>query len=125
MTRLLRVDEFPRLAGTEAEGFIPLLTSESKVVVVEHHGMIVGCEIFQLLLHGEGLWIHPDYRGKASVARRLWAGMRRTVRECFGVGWFTTAAATDDVRDLLEHVGAVKVPVDMYMVPVGGTRCQS
>lgn len=118
VTRILPPAEYPRLADTESAEFIPLLTESSKVLVIEDDGRIVGCEIFQLILHGEGLWIHPDYRGKTSVARRLWVGMKKTVKEHFGVQWFATSAATPQVHDLLVHVGAVRVPVENYMVPV-------
>lgn len=117
-TRILPPDEYPRLNGTEAEQAWPLLTDAARVVVVEHDGAIVGCHLLQPVLHAECLWIHPDYRKKASVARRLWMGVRKTVAEQFHVGWFHTACASADVEQLLTHVGAVKLP-DAYMVPVG------
>lgn len=117
-SRVLPPAEWPRLAGTEAEGFVAHLTDAARVVVVEHDGAIVGCHVLQPVLHAEGLWIHPEYRKKASVARRLWSTVRQTARETFGVQWVATGAASDDIRGLLEHVGAVKLP-DHYMVPVG------
>lgn len=118
--RILPPEEWARLAGTEAELLIPMLTDASRVVVVELDGQIVGCHVLQVILHAECLWVHPAHRGKASVARRLWAAVQREAREHFGVRAFATAAVSDEVRDLLAHVGAVKVAGDHYMVPVKG-----
>lgn len=117
--RILPPEEYPRLNGTEAETVWPLLTEAARVIVVEHEGQIVGCHLLQPTLHAECLWIHPDHRGRASVARRLWWAVRETARSHFGVGWFETGCASEDVRALLDHIGAVKLP-DAYMVPVGG-----
>ncbi len=116
--RILPPEEYVRLVGTGAESLIQKLTDAARVIVVEQDGQIVGCETFQPVLHGEGLWIHPDYRGRSSVARHLWAGIRETVRECFGVGWFATGADSPQICELLEHVGALKL-CEHYMVPVG------
>lgn len=117
-SRVLPPGEWDQLIGTEAELLIPLLTEDSRVVVVERDGQVVGCHVLQVILHAECLWIHPDHRGKSSVARRLWAAVQQEAREHFGVRAFATAAVSDEVRDLLAHVGAVKVPGDHYMVPV-------
>jgi N-acetylglutamate synthase-like GNAT family acetyltransferase len=119
-TRILPRDEYPRLAHTEAASVWPQLTEAACVIVVEHDGAIVGCHVLQPVLHAECLWIDPAHRGKASVARRLWATVQRAARERFGVAWFATAAVSDDVRRLLAHVGAVRVDADHYMVPVRG-----
>jgi N-acetylglutamate synthase-like GNAT family acetyltransferase len=119
-TRILPREEWPRLVGTEAETVWPQLTDAARVVVVEHDGAIVGCHLLQPVLHAECLWIHPDYRKRASVARRLWAAVQQAARQHFQARWFATGAASDEVRALLAHVGAVRVDGDHYMVPVGG-----
>lgn len=118
-TRILEPHEYPLLAGTEAADFVMHITDAALVIVVEDEGVILGCHILQPVLHAEGLWIHPDHRGRVSVARRLWSAVQRNAKEHFGADWFATGAASDDVCRLLEHVGAVKLP-DHYMVPVGG-----
>lgn len=121
-TRLLPREEWPRLNGTEAETVWPWLNEAAKVVVVEdEQGQIVGCHLLQPILHGECLWIHPAYRKRSSVGRRLWGAVQSVVREQFGVGWFATGCASQEVNDLLAHVGAVKLP-DHYMVPVAVRR---
>ncbi len=117
-TRVLEPHEYSLLAHLEAGVLVAHLTDAARVIVVEDGGQILGCHVLQPILHAEGLWIHPDHRGRVSVARRLWGAVQRQAREHFGVDWFATGAVTDDVCRLLEHVGAVKLP-DHYMVPVG------
>jgi hypothetical protein len=115
--RQLPPDEWPRLVGTEAERIRPHLPSGSRVLVVEDGPAIVGCWILMPVVHAECLWIAAAHRGKASVARRLWTVMQRTA-QAMGVPIVATAALTDDVRHLLEHVGATKVPGDHYALRV-------
>lgn len=119
-TRILPRDEWPKLAGTEAETVWPHFGDSTRVVVVEADGQIVGCHVLVPVLHVECLWVHPDHRRKAGVARRLWTAVQREAREFFGARWVQTGAASDEVRQLLAHVGGVKVECDHYMVPVGG-----
>lgn len=116
-SRVLPVEEWPRLAGTEAEAVWPHLSEASRVLVVEHDGEIVGCWVLMSVVHAECLWIAPLHRGKAAVARRLWTAMRRAAR-ALSAPVVATAALTDDVRALLEHVGATKLPGDHYAMKV-------
>lgn len=106
------------MRDTEAAVFVPTLTDAARVVVVEHDHAIVGCHILQPILHAEGLWVHPDHRKRAGVARRLWTSVQQTAREHFGATFFATGAASPEVCRLLEHVGAHRL-IDHYMVPVG------
>lgn len=119
--RILAKSEWHKLAETDAACLLPYLSDAAQIVAVEHAGVLVGCQVLQPVLHAEGLWIHPDYRKRVSVARRLWALVKETAHDHFGVPWFATGCASEDVQRLLEHVGAVKLP-DHYMVPVGGSR---
>lgn len=121
-SRVLPVDEWPKLAGTEAGAIWPSLDpTRTTVLVVETAGEIVGTWVLMNVVHAECLWIAPAHRGKVSVARRLWVAMRRAAQGMH-VPIVATAAITDDVRALLEHVGAVKVPGDHYAMKV--SECQ-
>ncbi len=114
--RILPAEEWHKLAGTEAENIWPLLDkSQARIVVVEHEGEIVGCHILAWVLHAECLWIHPDHRGKSGVARRLWPAVKRTAID-MGASVIATAANSDQVRELLAHVGAEQVPADTYVM---------
>lgn len=119
-TRLLPVEEWHKLAGTELETVVPHLTPERvSIIVVEDGGQVVGCWALMTVLHCEGLYIAPAYRGKGSVARRLWTTMRGLARD-FGARSVATSACSDEVRALLAHVGAVRVPGESYVMQIGG-----
>tara|TARA_R110000824_G_scaffold153494_1_gene325146 strand:- start:245 stop:616 length:372 start_codon:yes stop_codon:yes gene_type:complete len=117
-TRVLPVEELSRLAKTDAGIPWERLGPSAKVVVVEREGEIVGCHALVPVLHAECLWVHPEYRGKTAVPRRLWKALRATAREEFGVQSFATAAITDEIRRLLDHVQATKLDGDHYLVSV-------
>jgi N-acetylglutamate synthase-like GNAT family acetyltransferase len=117
--RTLPGSEWSKLAGTEAAAIVGRYDpAHTNVVVVEDAaGRVVGCHVLAYMLHAECLWIHPDYRGKSSVARRLWAAVCSVVKKS-GAGGFITAATDGKVKALLEHVGAKKMPGDHYVVEV-------
>ena len=120
-TRVLPTEELSRLVDIQTgtnEAIWERLGPSAKVVVVEREGEIVGCHALVPVLHAECLWVHPDYRGKAAVPRRLWIGVRTSAREEFGVRSFATTALNEDIRRLLEHVQATKLDGDHYMVSV-------
>lgn len=114
-TRVIPPSEWPRLAGTELEAVWPVLPPDARVLVIEDAGVIVGCWAAFTKVHVEGVWIAPAHRGKASVARRLMAGMRRVVR-AMGAESVATGATTDDVRNLLTRIGATQLPGDHYVL---------
>ena len=118
-TRILPVEEWPRLAGTEAEMVWPALDPKtSTILVVEQGGQIVGCHVLFYLLHAECLWIRPDLRGRSTVARRLWGAVQRFAKTS-GVRALITAACDDRVRGLIAHVGGTQLPGEHYVIPVG------
>jgi len=86
--------------------------------VVERGGEILGCHVLMWVLHAECLWIHPAHRGRGAVGRRLWPMVKRLARAA-GVQVLATAAQTDEVRRLLEHVKARKLEADHYVIDLG------
>lgn len=119
-TRILPESEWPRLAHTEAaEVYRHLDPARASIVVVEKDGAIVGCHLLIDVLHVECLWIDPAFRGRPSVARRLWAAVQARAK-ALGAHTLVTAACDDRVRRLLAHVGATKLGGDHYVIPVRG-----
>lgn len=116
IARILPPEEYHRLVGTAIDEVWRVIPPTAKVVVVEDGDQIVGCHLLLPVIHAEGLWIHPAHRGKGSVARRLWSAVQRVVREQFDAPGFWTGAMSDDVRGLLAHVGAERIPGDQYRV---------
>lgn len=118
--RILRADEWPeKLQGTELETAWPHLDPQAaQVLAVETaDGQLVACWALLVQFHVEGLWIHPDHRGKTAPARRLWAFLRVLARQ-IGFRTVATAATSDDIRALLAHVGAVRLDADHYVMKV-------
>lgn len=127
-TRVLPTDEWPSLAGTEAEAVWPhLVPNNTQVFVVEDEGRIVGCWIAMRVVHAECLWIAESHRAYGfAIGRRLWRSMRQQVRE-WGGSVFLTAALTDNVRALIARFGGRAVPGDVFALPaIAGkdTLCQ-
>lgn len=123
-SRVLSPAEWDRLSETDIPLVLPYVhQDDARVVVVEHEGAIVGAWAVLKVVHLEGVWIAPAYRGRGSVARRLLAATLQTAKAWAG-SWAMTGAATDDVRRLIEkHLNGVKVPFDQYVIPME-TPCQ-
>lgn len=118
-TRILDASEWARVP-VALETLLPhVAPDDAQVVVVEEHGRIVASWAVLRVVHLEGLWIDPAYRGRVSVARRLYTATLEAARR-WTSGWAMTGAASDDVRALLDHAGAQKLPMDTYVMPLTG-----
>lgn len=117
-TRVLPIEEWPRLKGTEAEQLWPVLDpSKSTIVVVEDEGIVVGCHVLMYVLHAECLWVHPEYRTKG-VMRMLWTTVQRMVRAA-GVRSLVTACTSDRVKRMLTYAKATRLPGSHWVIPMG------
>jgi hypothetical protein len=122
-SRILPVEEWSRLVGTELESIIGVMIPEQTTVMVveDGEGAIVGTWALIRFLHAEGFWIRPDHRGQGSVLRRLIAVTRAEAhRQGELVVW--TGAVTPDVEELLVHAGAAPLPIQHYLLPVNAVR---
>ncbi len=117
-SRILPPAEYAKLASTELGALWSQLPPHTRVVVVEDQDQIVGCHVLVTVVHAECLWIHPDHRGRASVARRLWTAVKHELREHFHATGFATAAMSAEVRHLLQHVQADPIPGAHFMVRI-------
>lgn len=115
-SRLLPRDEWPRLANTElAEA--ELLPAGSEIVVVEVDDEIVACWGVFRMVHVEGCWVAPAYRGNAGVWRRLLTGMHHTA-QAMGAHTVLTASLAPEVSALLDKLGATELPGRHYVLPI-------
>lgn len=118
IVRSLPLDEWDKLAHTElGQSLAYVLPEKTEILVVEDGDEIVGCWAILTIPHVEGVWIHPKYRGKTSVARKLWTAMRQTV-ERMGFTRVQTGACDPVIAALLERHGATKLQMDSYMLSV-------
>lgn len=124
-TRSLPREEWDRLAGAEISAVLPHVhATDVEVIVVEDDGRIVASWAVMRVVHLEGLWIDPEYRGRVGVARRLLVATLEAARR-WTSGWAMTGAASDDVRAMLAKVGALPVPMEIYVMPIGAQEpCQ-
>lgn len=115
-TRLLPRDEWYRLANTELESMTPYLPPDADVLVVEGDtGDIVACWALYSQPHVEGVWVAPAHRGRGGAARCLLRGMRDLLH-ARGAKAAITGAVSDDVRRLLEGLGATRLPGELYVL---------
>jgi len=83
---VLPYHEWPRLAHTDLAPALPDLDpARVQILVVEHHGVIVGCWAMAWCLHAECLWIDPEKRGKAGVLRNLLRAMQSFAPSVFSL----------------------------------------
>jgi hypothetical protein len=117
--RVLPVDEWPKVAGTEIGLALGALPAGSQILVVEDGDTVVGAWGLLPYYHVEGLWIAPGSRKRGAVGRRLLTGMRR-LAQTVGAKIVWTGALSPDVAALLEHYGAHQIPGVHYAMYVGG-----
>lgn len=114
--------EWAKLRGTElaylADITAPILTW---VLVVEQDGEIIGCWARMLTDHVEGLWEHPDHRGKGGVSRLLFTAMVQHLQQA-GVRNVLTQSVDPQIDQLLEHIGGTPVPGQTWVFPVPESR---
>lgn len=115
--RILPRDEWPKLAGTELEAVWPHLPETACVVVVEDNDRIVGCWAIYRLVHCEGAWIDPEYRGNPRVVRRLISGMAN-VAQAMGGHTVLTAALTEDVATMIGKLNGQELPGRHFVIPL-------
>ncbi len=118
-TRILPQAEWPRLAHTELGTVWTLLSPETTTVFVveDEAGEIVGCWSLLSALHAEGLWIAPAHRKGSAVGRHLLKAVKGGAKRS-GARAVLTSAMTPEVAALLDHIGATKVPGDLYSWPM-------
>lgn len=120
-TRFLPPEEYGKLAGTELESVVTMFPPDTKIIVVEDTGRVVGCWAMPRYLHVEGLWIHPAYRKGAAVGRQLVRAMRAEARRA-GDPVVLTAALTPEIADWCLAVGGAELPGRSFVlpIPIGG-----
>lgn len=107
-SRLLPVEEWPRLRGTLLDPAWQDFAPTDRVLVVEDGGEIVGCVALFQRWHLEGAWIHPDCRGRVGIGRRIWSGVKALV-QAIGCPEVVSMAVTPESRRPIEKLGAARL----------------
>ena len=118
--RVLPPEEWDRLDDPRLPvPFVPYVNPENaEVVVVEQDGRIVAMMTVFKATHIEGPWIDPEARG-LGVTRSLLRRATELARED-GSRWVYAGAADDRMRGILGRLKAVQIPMDTYVMPLGG-----
>jgi hypothetical protein len=111
------------LDGSDIASALPYHRPEDvNVIVVEDEGRIVAQWAVLRVVQLEGVWIDPAYRKTTVAGRLLKATM--TVARSFAPYMAFTGSTSDDVTDLLtDHLGAVRLPMEPYVIPLGAIPC--
>jgi hypothetical protein len=88
----------------------------SRVLVVEDEGQIVGTWVGMRVVHMECLWVKPSHRGLFGVTKRLLKGMR-DIAASWGTNKVITGSASEHVTDLIRRFGGVPMPCESFILP--------
>jgi len=118
--RILPQEEWPRLAGTEAEKLWPMLNPENaRVWVVEKDGKIVATWTLLRVVHAECIWVAPEVRGEFGVVKRLLKG-KSEIATAWGADRVVTGSVSPDVTELIMRFGGELMPCETFILPVNG-----
>jgi hypothetical protein len=93
-----------------------------RVVVVEQGDTVVAALTVLRATHFEGIWIDPAKRN-GGVTRALLRGAMTEARQ-WTDDWVFAAAADDRMRDVLDRIGGIRLPIDSYVLSLGGDACR-
>lgn len=102
ITRILPKEEYSKLIGTELELVWKDLPAESKILVVEEYEKIIGTWAVIPYTHVECVWVHPDYRGKGTVLKKLVPAMFKLLRK-LNISHVLTSALSEEVELILRN----------------------
>lgn len=120
--RVLDYEEWHKCPDYMDAVLMTMKPGTSRICVVENEqGEIVARWLLYPVLFAEDLWVHPDYRKRVSVGRKLWRLVHRAATE-LGFGHMLVTAMDDEIKTLLAHpsVKAETMPNSMYVFPVQG-----
>ena len=106
--RTISPSEYGKLPVSTSALLEHILPQDVTVIVVEEDGKVVACSTIQRLTHINGVWIVPEKRGGAGVARAL---LDATMAEAESrSGWVLAATENHVIRRVLKWLGAVELP---------------
>ena len=121
VARALEYEEWHKCPTYMDPVLVNMKPGASRVCVVENEqGEIVARWMLYPMLMAEDLWVHPDYRQRVSVGRKLWRLMHRCAGE-LGFARVVSAIVDDDTKGYLSHrrLEAEELPL-MVTYPVRG-----
>ena len=122
--RELPSEEWPRLLDFEPFASAGLPNADFwRVIVGEDDGRIIGFTCIYTAVHFEPVWTDPAYRHQPDLFRGLWRESKKILDE-HGVQMIF-AVVPDSLphqKALVEHVGFVPAPGQLYVVETDKVR---
>ena len=119
--RVLPPEEWHRLEPSGMPLIPGLRPADVVVVVVEDGDRVVACMTVLRATHFEGLWIDPMARNLGTARTLLREAV--TAAKRWTDDWVFAASADDNMRDILERIGAVRLPMDPYVLSLETGPC--
>ena len=90
------------------------------VVVEDDSGAVVGSIAAMRIVHLEGTWIAPEYRGNPAVARKLLRAGLGAARSLGAQKWVYINSDEDRTANMIERLGGQSMPIATHAVPTNG-----
>lgn len=119
-TRVLPPTEWWMLPDETQVPWERLDPSRTQIHVTERDGAITGCVVLMQAWHAEFLWVHPAFRGRTSVIRRLRDALV-TAAESMKLPTVWMSAMSRTMTGILCGLGAERVPGEHYLLTMGDT----
>ena len=94
----------------------------SRIIAVEDgRGKIVGYWVIMTCVHLEPVWVAPEYRGNASMWRKLWGGVRKVLVDA-GVEMAVAVILRDNpATHAIKRLGFQPVNGDLFLAHTSHT----
>lgn len=119
-SRELPVEEWDKLLSIPPYDHmgLPSKAGDWKILVIENQtGEIVMTSATQVQVHWEPWWAREDAR-KNPVVTRMMLELGLSTLEEFGIpyAFCTVADAQPEIRAVVEHMGGIRAPGDLYLI---------
>lgn len=116
-TRILKRREFDKL-GAEKKSLFDSFPKDSRVIVAEEDGKIVGHWAAIPYWHVECFEVYDGHKQKAGVAKGLLRTMFNLMKS-MGIKTVLTASISEEVDKYLARLHATELPGKHFVMPIG------
>lgn len=116
LARVLKKKEYWRLAGFDISKVADSLPKDSKIVVVEKDGEVIGTWSLVPYYHLECMEVKEGPRGKGKVARRLLRYMFGLLKS-LEIPAAITSSVDPTVDEMIKKLGGKELPGKHFVVP--------
>jgi hypothetical protein len=123
--RILSTEEWPKVEHLDMPPIIPFVSPENIAIVAveDDAGKVIACMSVLQVTHFEGAWVDPEHRN-AGVVRAL-LRLASALPLARGESWVFGGSDSEQMRDVLQRLGGVEVPMSTFILPVGERECQA